>query len=231
MFDQHIRVVKTLRRQLLSLLATYLLTAVAVTAVAQTRMVQEGNEFQRLKRTVPVESGTKIEVIEFFSYGCSHCEVLDPVLRGWLMSAPSDIQFRRVPAQFHEKWVALAKIFYTLEALDADGRISPDVFVAIHRKKVDLTQDKLFFEWAASNGLDRKRVEEIYGSLAVAEKVKRARSSAQAYGVDQVPLIVIDGKFSTEPHQAGSFRAMPSVLDALIAKARAERSAAQGRQP
>ncbi len=223
------QVVKTLRRQLLPLLATCLLAAVAVTAVAQTRLVQEGNAFQRFKRAVPVESGTKIEVIEFFSYGCPHCEVFEPVLQGWLTTLPTDIQFRRVPVQFHEKWVALAKIFYTLEALGADGRMSPDVFVAIHRQKVDLTQDKVFFEWAAGNGLDRKKVEEIYGSLAVADKVNRARSSAQAYGVDQVPLIVIDGKFSTEPHMAGSFRAMPAVLDALIAKARAERSAVKGR--
>ena len=95
--------------------------------------------------------------------------------------------------------------------------------------KIDLTQEKVFFEWAESNGLDRKNVEEVYGSSAITDKVTRAKSLAQAYGIDQVPLMIVDGKFSTEPHRVGSFGAMRGVLHVLIAKARAERSAAKDR--
>ena len=229
--DRILPIVTTLTRRRLSSLAVTLLAAVALAAAAQTRSVQEGKEFERLKRPQAVESGRKIEVLEFFSYACPHCEVFEPILQGWLMTLPTDIQFRRVPVLFQAKWVALAKIFYTLETLGAEGRISPDVFAAIHRQRVDLTQDRVFFEWAASNGLDRKKVEEIYASPAVADKVNRARASAQAYGVDEVPLMIIDGKFATDPHRAGSFGAMPAVLDALIAKARVERAAAKGRSP
>ena len=224
-------IVTTLTRRRCLTLAVTFLAAAAVAAGAQTRSVQEGKEFERLKRPQPVESGRKIEVIEFFSYACPHCEVFDPIFQGWLMTLPTDIQFRRVPVLFQQKWVALAKVFYTLEALGAEGRISPDVFAAIHRQRLDLTQDRVFFEWAASNGLDRKKVEDIYASPAVADKVNRAGALAQAYGVEEVPLMIIDGKFATDPHRAGSFGAMPAVLNALVAKARAERSAAKGRSP
>ena len=193
------------------------------TAVAQTPLVTEGKHFERLRHVQPIESGNKIEVLEFFSYACPHCWAFESDLQAWLMTMPADVQFRRVPVLFQKKWLGLVKIFYTLEALGAERRISPEVFVAIHRKKIDLTQEKVFFEWAVSNGLDRRNVEQAYGSVAVGEKVNQAESLAQAYGIDEIPVVIIDGKFVTEPHPGGSFGAMRGILDALVVKARAER--------
>jgi thiol-disulfide isomerase/thioredoxin len=74
----------------------------------------EGKNYARLKVPQPVETGKKIEVIEFFSYGCPHCSDLEPYLQNWFKTAPADVQFRRVPVMFQERWKALAKIYYTL---------------------------------------------------------------------------------------------------------------------
>ncbi len=210
----------TLMRRLLPLLAAFV-TILPLSAAAQTAAPQEGKEYLRLKNPQPVESGKKIEVIEFFSYGCPHCGTLEPVLQGWLKTMPADVQFRRIPVMFQERWIALAKIYYTLEALGEEARLSPEVFTAIHGKGLSLWQDKTFFDWAAANGLDRKKVEDMYNSFGIGGKVNRARMSAQSYQVQSVPLIIVDGKFVS--HNVSSHGAMPKLIDALIAKARAER--------
>jgi len=182
----------------------------------------EGKEYVRLKNPQPVETGKKIEVIEFFSYGCPHCSDLEPILDAWLAKLPSDVQFRRVPVVFQPRWETLAKIYYTLDAMGDEARLSPEVFKAIHSAGLPLYQDKAFFDWAAAHGLDRTKVQEVYSSFAVTSKYNRAKSLAQAYNIQSVPTVIVDGKYMTSSDRVGTHPQLPPVLDALIAKARAE---------
>ena len=211
---------QTFMRRLLPL-AAVLMASLPLSAAAQSAALEEGNQYLRLKNPQPVESGKKIEVIEFFSYGCPHCGDLEPIIQGWLKTIPADVQFRRVPVMYQDRWVPLARIYYTLDALGEEARFSPEVFTAVHAGGLSLWQEKTFFDWAASHGLDRKKVEDMYNSFAIAGKVNRARAIAQAYQVQSVPTVVVDGKFVT--NRVSSHRPMPAVIDALIAKARAER--------
>src|SRR5439155_1393533 len=133
----------------------------------------EGKEFSRLKNPQPVETGKKIEVIEFFSYGCPHCNDLEPFLQQWLKTASADVQFRRVPVMFQDRWKALARDYYTLDAMGEDTRLSPALFQALHGAGMPLYQDKVFFDWAASKGLDRKQVVEIYNSSGIGAALAR----------------------------------------------------------
>jgi len=205
-------------------LAAAILVALSLPAMAQTATPQEGREYVRLKNAIPVETGNKIEVIEFFSYGCPHCGEFEPLLHDWVKKLPPDVQFRRVPVSFQPKWVPLAKEYYTLEALGEDARLSPEMFVAIHSKGVKLEDEKTFFDWAASHGLDRKKVEEMYNSFSMSGKMNRALQQAKAFNAQQVPLIVIDGKYVVSTNEnVRSHAAMLPVMDALIVKARAER--------
>ena len=205
-------------------LAAAILVAMSLPAMAQTTAPQEGREYVRLKNAIPVETGNKIEVIEFFSYGCPHCGEFEPLLHEWVKKLPPDVQFRRVPVSFQPKWVPLAKEYYTLEALGEDSRLSPEIFVAIHSKGVKLEDEKTFFDWAASHGLDRKKVEEMYNSFSMSGKMNRALQQAKAFNAQQVPLIVIDGKYVVSTNEnVRSHAAMLPVMDALIVKARAER--------
>jgi len=201
--------------------ATIVLTALALNAAAQPVQLTEGKEYLRLKAPQPVESGKKIEVIEFFSYGCPHCADLEPIMQGWLKTLPADVQFRRIPVMYQESWIPLAKIYYTLDALGEEARLTPEVFAALHARGVSFRQDKAFFDWAVAQGLDRKKVEDMYNSFAIAGKVNRARAAAQTYQIQSVPTVVVDGKFVTA--NVTSHRAMPATIDALVAKARAER--------
>jgi protein dithiol oxidoreductase (disulfide-forming) len=185
----------------------------------------EGKQYTRLRSVQPAERGKKIEVIEFFSYGCPHCNDLEPYLQSWIKTAPADVQFVRVPVMFQDRWKALAKGYYTLEAMGEDLRLSPEVFKAIHVANLPLYEDKAFLDWAASKGLDRAKAAEIYGSFGVDSKLKRALVLAQEYNIQAVPTMIVDGKFVTSSSVIiGGHAAVPAALDALIAKARAERA-------
>jgi len=212
-----------LTRRLVPLLAVFA-AILPLPVAAQTAALQEGNQYIRIKDPQPTETGKKIEVIEFFSYGCPHCRDLDPELVAWTKTMPADVEFRRVPVDYgREQWAVLAKIYYTLEAMGVEAKLTPEVFVALHDRKTPLFQDKAFFDWAATKGLDRKKVEDTYGSFGVTSKFNRARAIAKNYNVQSVPLVIVDGKFQVSSDKVGSHAAMPAAIDQLIAKARAER--------
>ncbi len=185
----------------------------------------EGKNYERIKNPQPIETGDKIEVIEFFSYGCPHCAELEPFLETWLAKLPADVAFRRVPVVFQDRWVPLGKIYYTLDSLGEERKLSPDIFKAIHGQGVALWTDKVFLDWVAAKGLDRKKVEDVWGSFAVNGKMNRARQQAQQYNIQSVPSVVVDGKYITGSEKVGTHAQLPAAIDELIAKARADRKA------
>jgi len=204
-------------------LALALLAALTLGAGGASAQLVEGKNYDRIKNPQPTESGNKIEVIEFFSYGCPHCAELEPYLEGWLAKLPPDVAFRRVPVFFQDRWVPLGKIYYTLDALGEERKLSPDVFKAIHGQGLSLWNDKAFFDWAATKGLDRKKVEDVYGSFAVNGKMSRAKQQAQQYNIQSVPTVVVDGKFITGSERVGTHAQLPAAIEELVNKARAER--------
>jgi len=210
-----------LRRPLARLILVF---AAAVMAVgAASAQLVEGRSYDRIKNPQPTESGNKIEVIEFFSYGCPHCAELEPYLDAWLAKLPPDVAFRRVPVVFQPRWEPLAKLYYTLDALGDEKRLSPEVFKAIHGKGVPLWDQKAMLDWAAANGLDRKKVEDVFNSFAINGKMSRARQQAQQFNVQSVPTVVVDGKFITGSERVGTHAQLPPAIDELLQKARAER--------
>jgi thiol:disulfide interchange protein DsbA len=198
------------------------LALVSLGALTMAADLQEGKDYRRLEKPQPVETGKKIEVIEFFSFSCPHCRDMEPILSAWVKKMPADAQLRRIPAQFFPQWVGTAKVWYTLEAL-GEEKLVPGVFTALHSQNLRLDQEKPFLDWMAAQGIDRKKVEDMYNSFAVNGKVARAKSLVQTYGVQSVPVFVVDGKYTTDTGQAKRHEDVPALLDKLIDKARAER--------
>ena len=216
-----------MQTRLVRLVGTMLvLCAVFHATLVRASDVQERKHYVRLAQSQPVESGSKIEVIEFFSYACPHCAHFEPLLGPWLKKVPADVQFRRIPALFKPGWPELARAYYTLETLCASERLSNSVFDAIHKNNVPLKDESLFFDWAAKQGLDKQKVAELYHSFGVNSRVARAKSQAQSYRIEGVPGVVIDGKFLVDIGNIGSYATALDVADTLIVKARQERSQA-----
>lgn len=212
----------TRRRTLALAFATPALFLAGRSAHAQ-QMFAEGRNYTVLAQPQPTESGAKVEVIEFFSYACPHCRDLEVHLGPWKDKLPPDVAFRRVPVAFQPAWANLGKIYYVLEALNRDD-LTMKVFQAIHGANLRLHEEKVFFEWAGNNGLDVKKVQDLWSSFAVNSKMNRARTLAANYKVDSVPMLFVDGKYRVQSHLLpGSHKDVPALVDFLIAKARSER--------
>ncbi len=201
----------------------FLASAFALLAGAASAQIQLGREFQRVEPPHPTPAGNRVEVIEFFYYGCPVCYETEPFLSRWLGTAPEYVALRRVPALSTEAWGPLAKLFYTLDALGQIGRLHWPVYDSFHFEDVRLNDEKIMADWAVRNGIDRQRFLETYGSPEVAAKVTLARELLKAYDVRGVPTFIVDGKFLTSARLAGGTRQVVQVVDQLVRLAREER--------
>jgi len=180
--------------------------------------------FSTLSPPQPTEGGGKIEVIEFFWYGCPHCYTLEPAVVAWVKKAPQDVVFKRVPAIPSEAWAEHAKMFYTLEAMGKLDEYHQKVFDAIHKSNVNLNNKKLRDEWLQKNGIDPAKYAEMEKSFSVATKVNRAKQLTYAYKVESVPRVTVNGKYVTTAEQAGSVDRVFQIVDQLIGMARKEKA-------
>lgn len=180
-------------------------------------------EFQRIEPPHAAAASGRVEVIEFFYYGCPVCYETEPFLSRWLGSAPDYVAIRRVPALSSETWEPFAKLYYTLETLGQVERLHWPVYDNFHFDDVKLNDEKVMVDWAARNGIERETFVQTYASQAVAEKVAQARGLLKSYGVRAVPTFVVDGKFLTSARLAGGSERVVQVLDRLVRLAREER--------
>jgi thiol:disulfide interchange protein DsbA len=171
----------------------------------------------------PVAAPGKIEVIEFFYYGCESCDRLEPRLQAWLAVLPPDVSFRRVPALRRTAWVALTRVYFALEQLGEIDRLHTQVYRAVHDDGLNLGNSTELFEWAHRVGLDRAKLESLLESDQVRTQVQRARDATVAYGITATPSFVVDGRYLTSGGMAGSLDALLPIVDGLVDKVRMAR--------
>ncbi|MFH0351888.1 MAG: thiol:disulfide interchange protein DsbA/DsbL [Chromatiales bacterium] len=182
---------------------------------------QIGKHYQEIVPAQPVATDGKIEVIEVFWYGCSHCYDFEPYINKWAASKAPDVEFRRIPAAFNKAWHLHAKAYYAAEALGVVDKIHSPFFKALHESKRRLDDEASLAEFFAENGVSKEAFTEAFSSFAVDAKVQQALQSIKQYGIDGVPKVVINGKFRTPGEVGISFSDMLKVIDFLIDKERA----------
>ena len=181
-------------------------------------------EYELLPQPQPVTTGERIEVVEFFWYGCPHCNNLQPSLESWLKLKPADVELRRVPAVFRESWIPHARLYYTLEALGELPRLHQSVYRAIHFEKESLTTASTSGDWAVRQGVEPARWLAAYNSPEVERKVQESRNLTKAYAVSGTPSLVVDGRYLTSSSMAESMPGVITILDGLIVMAREQRA-------
>ena len=170
----------------------------------------------------PTEDASKIEVVEFFSYGCPHCADFNPLLHAWAAKQQGDVVVKKVPITFgRAAWANIAKLYYTLEITGDLQRLESDVFKAIHVERQNLFEEKALTEWVVKKGVDAKKFSETFNSFGVMSKVKRGDQMAQAYKIQGVPALAVEGKFLIG---GKDFNDTLAIADSLITKARSEKS-------
>ena len=173
----------------------------------------------------PIETGEKIEVIDFFFYGCQYCNDLLPRLERWRRNMPADVVMRHIPVVRHDSWVPLAKTYFTLEAMGEVERLHPAVFHSYHVEDLYMSQEKVIAEWAGKQGLDREKFMAIYRSDETRQKVERARKQTMQYEIQGTPSLVVDGRFLTDGASAKTIE----ILDRMVRIARQQREKKAGK--
>lgn len=208
------------RRRLV--LASALMPALPA-AIAQPKAPVAGKDYREVSPPQPVDTGNKIEVLEFFWYGCPHCASFDPELTAWRKKLPADVEYRRVPVAFSPAQTNHTKIYYALESLKRTDEMQAKVFAAIHSSGKRLLDPNEIADFMAANGIDRKAWLDAFNSFTVATQASRAAKTWAAYKLDGTPAVAIDGKFMTAPSMAGSRPGALLVMDYLVDLARKER--------
>ncbi|GAA0514985.1 thiol:disulfide interchange protein DsbA/DsbL [Pigmentiphaga sp. GD03639] len=192
----------------------------ALPGTAQAQQPREGTEYIRLQQPQATDSPGKVEVTEFFWYSCPHCNALEPSLEAWIKKLPPDVVVRRVPVRFNAGMEPQQRLYYTLEALGKVDQLHRMVFTAIHEQRQPLNTANRIFDWAEKQGLDRAQFTAAYNSFGVQSKVQRATKLAEAYKIDGVPTLAINGRYLTSPSLTGSNLGALQVADFLIGRER-----------
>ncbi len=191
-----------------------------LSATCAQAQVVAGRDYTILNAPQPISSGKKVEVLEFFFYGCSHCYHLHPFMTEWEKKMPKDVSLEFVPVIFNDSWEPMAHTFYALEAMGKIKQLHDPLFQAWNQN-IDLSDEAKISEFVGKYGVDRSRFDADYNSFTVSSKIARSNQMVQNYGVRGTPTIAVDGKYVISGLQP---QETIRVLDEVIKIARKDRN-------
>lgn len=204
-------------RPLFTSLLTLFLTLFAALSLT-THAAQLGKDYVELKPAHATSTPGKVEVLEFFWYGCPHCYQLEPELLNWSKKLPRNVALIRQPAVLGESWMTLTQAYYALETLGEIPRLHGPLFNALHNEGRRFNSPESVVTWAATQGVNPDKLKAAFQSFSVYTKANRAKQISQEYRLEGVPALVINGKYLTSPSMAGSYAGVLRVADELIAR-------------
>lgn len=193
---------------------TLFLTWLALSAHA----LEAGKDYILLDVEPLTELPGKVEIREFFWYGCPHCYDLEPSLNHWVSLKKEDEQlyFTRSPVQFRPNWQLHAKAFFSSIALGKENTLHSEIFSAIHEKNQFLSTESELAAFFAAHDVNEKEFKNIFHSFGVATAATQANALAVHYKITQVPTVIINGKYKVSTGMSGSFERFLEVVDELI---------------
>lgn len=184
---------------------------------AQAEEYKEGVEYFRVADQ-PTDSSDKIEVLEFFWYGCPHCYKFDPILKKWKEAKPANVEFIRVPAVFRPEWKVHARSYYALQAMSLGEKYHSVIFDAMHKDKKSLYTESAMIDFLVSKGVNKEEFKAAYDAFSVDSQVRKAIKKVTGYAIKGVPAMGVNGKYLVSGTSAGSYEKMLRIVDYLVKK-------------
>lgn len=186
-------------------------------AMLQAAGYTEGVDYKKVTQ-VPTDTGDKVEVLEFFWYGCPHCFTFEPYINAWKKTKPANVEFVRVPAIFRPDWEVQARAYYALSNMGVIEDLHGKIFSAINKDKKRLNNKALITDFVVKNGVNREKFEKEYSSFSVDSMVRKAKKKQTAYKIQGVPSVAVNGKYLTSGSMSGSYDNLIKIMDHLIEK-------------
>lgn len=187
-----------LRRQIVALLLSLPAVALALpyaNTAENDNSFLPGRDYTVLATPVPVATGDRIEVREFFYYGCSHCYDLELPLEGWLKTKSADVAFVRTPAVLNPKWETLGRAFFVADELKILEKVHGPLFTAIHVGGQRIETKEASIDFLVKMGAKREQAEAAWGSFGVNTKVRNSDALARKYQIRGTPTVTVAGKY------------------------------------
>lgn len=176
----------------------------------------QGKEYALVQPALATQDPKRVEVLEFFWYGCPHCFTLEPDLAAWVKTLPKGAYFRRIPAVFNPSWAHLARAYYAAEGLGVTEKLHYDIFNAIHLSGQNLNNRETLLSFVEKLGVNRKKFAQQLDSPEVTARVEMSQRLGAAAKLQGVPALVVDGKYQTSVSQTGGQDQLFVVLNELI---------------
>ena len=207
-------------------LTMMLMLFMAATACAQESGEQPqfvaGEHYDELSSPVYTFSPGKIEVTEFFWYGCGHCYTFEPLINAWSASKPADVALVKSPAMWNGNMQVHAKIFYTAKALKVFDQVHPAIFDAMHKENKKLLKIDEIEPYFIAAGVDAEKFRKTFDSFGVKSQVQQADARARGAKISGTPELIVDGRYLVSGSKAGGQTGMLQVVNFLIEKIRQE---------
>jgi thiol:disulfide interchange protein DsbA len=203
------------------MLSLSLLVFTPLLATAQNYV--EGENYDLISPAVRTADPARIEVVEFFWYGCGHCYNFEPLITAWKKTLADDVNFQGSPAIWNKPMELHARAFYTAQVLGVFDTMHPALFQAMnvdHKKLANEDEIQALF---VANGVSAEDFSKAFSSFGVSSQVKQAAARAKAAKITGTPALMVDGKYHVSTRKAGSQADMLKVSDFLIEKERAAR--------
>jgi len=209
----------SIRTRLLLALAVLASAGTAIPAALHAQGV-EGTDYRKLEPRQPTDSPGKIEVIEFFSYACPHCNEFYPLVSTWQAKLPKNVVFRRVPVGFNRAaWINLARAYYALQASGDLDKLDGALFHGIHEERLQLFDEPSLTDWVGKSGGHAEQFAAAYSSFGVNNQTVQADQLAEKYGIEAVPTMAVNGEYQA---MGKNLAEMLLNTDRLIARAQSE---------
>ena len=190
---------------------------------AQATEFKNGADFITLDKPVAVDvADGQIEVIEFFWYGCPHCNSFEPQLDAWSKKQSKDVVLKRTPIAFRPDFEPQQRLYYVLEAMGKVDELHKKVFYALHIEKQALNTPETIVQWVEKQGVNKTKFLELYNSFSVSTKARKATQLQNAFQVDGVPALGIAGRYYTSGSMAKSMERALQVADYLVGQTRSK---------
>ncbi len=187
-------------------------------AWSESMRYEEGVHYAKLETPIRTKDPTKVEVTEYFSYGCPHCYQFEPLIAAWKKRLPEGVAFNRTPAIWNQDYMVYAQAYYTAEALNVLERVHTPIFNAIHRDRKRLNRQERMASFFAEFGVDPVDFAKVYKSFGVRASLAQAEARGRGYLAEGVPALIVNGKYRIEGKMAGNNANMLRVADFLINK-------------
>lgn len=208
-----------------ALIALSALLPMACSAAGDATEYKEGTHYKLVREAGRPGDGKRIQVAEFFWYGCGHCYAFEPVISAWAKTKASDVEFVQVPNSLgHPVGLVHAKAYYAQESLGLLPKTHQAMFDALNKERRPLSNDQqVAYYLNEVSGVMPDMLTNAINGFAVDQKVRAAEALAKQYGITSTPTVVVDGRYLVNATMAGGFPGMIKVIDFLTDKVRKER--------